>query len=45
MIEWIDYAKYKLDTMYKKIKEILQNNNDNNTKINELEQFISIFEC
>lgn len=45
--EWItiDYAKYKLDTMYKKIKEILQNNNDNNTKINEIEQFISIFEC
>jgi hypothetical protein len=40
----IDYTKYKLDNIYTKIKEILQSNNDNNTKINEIDQFISAFE-
>ena len=32
-----------MDNIYNKIKEILQSNN-NNTKINEIEQFISTFE-
>jgi hypothetical protein len=40
----IDYAKYKLENMYNKLKEILQSNNNNNTKINEIEVFISAFE-
>ena len=40
----INYTKYKLDNIYNKIKEILQNNNNDNTKINEIEQFISTFE-
>ena len=40
----INYTKYKLDNIYNKIKEILQSNNNNNTKINEIEQFISVFE-
>lgn len=44
--EWvkINYTKYKLDNIYNKIKEILQSNNNDNTKINEIEQFISAFE-
>jgi hypothetical protein len=44
--EWvrINYTKYKLDNIYNKIKEILQSNNNDNTKINEIEQFISSFE-
>lgn len=43
--EWItiDYSQYKLDNIYNKIKEILQSNNNDNTKINEIEQFISTF--
>ena len=40
----INYTEYKLDNIYTKIKEILQNNNDNNIKINEIEQFILAFE-
>jgi hypothetical protein len=40
----IDYTKYKLDNLYSKIKIILQHNYDNNTKINEIEQFIQAFE-
>ena len=40
----INYTKYKLDNIYNKIKEILQSNNNDNTKINEIEQFISTFE-
>ena len=40
----IDYNKYKLYNMYIKMKEILQSSNDNNTKINEIEHFISTFE-
>jgi hypothetical protein len=40
----IDYSNYKLDTMYNKIKEILQSTNNNNIKLNEIEEFISIFE-
>lgn len=40
----IDYKDYKLDNIYTKIKEILQSNNDNNAKINEIEQFIIGFE-
>lgn len=40
----IDYKEYKLDNIYTKIKEILQCDNDNNTKINEIEQFIIGFE-
>ena len=40
----INYTKYKLDNIYNKIKEILQSNNNDNTKINEIEQFISVFE-
>ena len=40
----INYTKYKLDNIYNKIKEILQSNNNDNTKINEIEQFISMFE-
>ena len=40
----INYTKYKLDNIYNKIKEILQSNNNDNTKINEIEQFISAFE-
>jgi len=39
----IDYTKYKLDNIYNKIKEILQSNNNDNTKINEIELFISAF--
>ena len=39
----IDYTKYKLDNIYNKIKEILQNNNNDNTKINEIELFMSVF--
>jgi len=39
----INYSKYKLDNMYNKIKEILQSNNNDNTKINEIEQFVSAF--
>ena len=39
----INYTKYKLDNMYNKIKEILQSNNNDNTKINEIEQFVSAF--
>ena len=44
--EWvkINYTKYKLDNIYNQIKKILQNNNNDNTKINEIEQFISAFE-
>ena len=37
----INYTKYKLDNIYNKIKKILQSNNNDNTKINEIEQFIS----
>ena len=40
----IDKTKYKLDNIYNKIKEILQSNNDNNIKINEIKQFISAFD-
>lgn len=40
----INYTKYKLDNIYNKIKEILQSNNNDNAKINEIEQFISVFE-
>ena len=40
----INYTKYKLDNIYNKIKKILQSNNNDNTKINEIEQFISAFE-
>ena len=40
----IDYIKYKLDNIYNKIKEILQSTNNNNIKINEIEEFISAFE-
>jgi hypothetical protein len=40
----INYTKYKLDNIYNKIKEILQSNNNDNTKINEIEQFVSAFE-
>lgn len=40
----IDYTKFKLDNIYNKIKEILQNNNNDNTKINEIKQIISAFE-
>ena len=40
----IDYSKYKFDTIYNKIKEILQNTSNNNTKINEIEEFISTFD-
>jgi hypothetical protein len=40
----INYTKYKLDNIYNKIKEILQSNNNDNAKINEIEQFISAFE-
>jgi len=40
----INYTKYKLDNIYNKIKEILQSNNNDNTKINEIKQFISAFE-
>lgn len=40
----IDYKKYKLNNIYTKIKEILQSNNDNNTKIKEIDEFISAFE-
>lgn len=40
----IDKTKYKLDNMYNKIKKILQSNNNDNTKINEIEQFISELE-
>jgi hypothetical protein len=36
----IDYAKYILDN----IKEILQNNNNNDTKINQIEKVILSFE-
>ena len=32
----INYTKYKLDNIYNKIKEILQSNNNDNTKINEI---------
>ena len=39
----IDFTKYKLDTMYNKITEILQNTNNNDIKIMEIEEFISIF--
>jgi len=39
----IDYTKYKLDTIYNKIKEILQSDNNDNIKINEMNQFISTF--
>jgi hypothetical protein len=39
----IDYTKYKLDNIYNKIKEILQSNNNDNIKINEIELFISAF--
>ena len=39
----INYTKYKLDNIYNKIKEILQSNNNDNTKINEIEQFVSAF--
>ena len=40
----INYTKYKLDNIYNKNKEILQSNNNDNAKINEIEQFISAFE-
>jgi hypothetical protein len=40
----IDYTKYKLDNIYNKINEILQSNNNNNIKINEIEKFILEFE-
>ena len=40
----INYTKYKLDNIYNKIKEILQSNNNDNAKINEIEQFVSAFE-
>jgi len=40
----INYTKYKLNNIYNKIKEILQSNNNDNTKINEIEEFISAFE-
>ena len=43
--EWIkiNYTKYKLNNIYTKIKEILNSNNNNNTKVNELTLFISEF--
>lgn len=40
----IDKTKYKLDIIFNKIKKILQSNNNDNTKINEIEQFIFEFE-
>jgi hypothetical protein len=40
----INYTKYKLDNLYNRMKEILQSNDNNQTKINEIEQFISSFE-
>ena len=40
----INYTKYKLDNIYNKIKKILQSNNNDNTKINEIDQFITSFE-
>jgi hypothetical protein len=39
----IDKTRYKLDIMYNKMKQILQSNNNDNIKINEIEQFISAF--
>ena len=40
----INYTEYKLDIIYNKIKEILQSTNNNNIKINEINEFISVFE-
>jgi len=40
----INYNKYSLDNMYNTIKEILQSNNNDNAKIKEIEQFISVFQ-
>jgi hypothetical protein len=40
----IDYIKYKLDNIYNKIKKILQSNNDNSIKLNEIDELISAFE-
>jgi hypothetical protein len=40
----IDYTRYKLDQIYTKIKEIIESDNDNNIKINEIEKFIKAFE-
>lgn len=40
----INYNEYKLHNIYNKIKEILQSKNNDNTKINEIEQFILAFE-
>ena len=37
----INYNEYKLDSIYNKITEILQNTNNNNIKIIEIEEFIS----
>jgi hypothetical protein len=39
----IDFTKYKLDTMYNKITEILQSTNNNDIKVMEIEEFISTF--
>jgi hypothetical protein len=39
----IDLTKYKLDTMYNKITEILQSTNNNDIKIMEIAEFISTF--
>jgi len=40
----IDYTRYKLVTIQNKIKELLQNTNTNDEKINELQLFITEFE-
>ena len=37
----IDYTKYALDNLTNKIKEILQNPNNNDEKINKIQQIIS----
>lgn len=40
----INYAQYNLDKIYNKIKNIIESPNSNNTKINEIENFIKTFE-
>jgi hypothetical protein len=39
----INFTKYKLDTLYNKITEILQSPNNNDIKIMEIAEFISTF--
>jgi hypothetical protein len=40
----IDYTKYMLDTIYTKIKEIIESPDSNNIKIHEIEKIINGFE-